>query len=71
MHYSRYLIGFEKYKKKNSFKEAAYACTFFVDGWCVFVPFYICFIQAQQFKYKVMFREPDTWWKFKPKELEK
>ncbi|NXS31905.1 N4BP2 protein, partial [Pomatostomus ruficeps] len=25
---------------------------------------------AQQFKYKVMFREPDTWWKFKPKELE-
>uniref|UniRef100_A0A8C3CLD2 NEDD4 binding protein 2 n=1 Tax=Cairina moschata TaxID=8855 RepID=A0A8C3CLD2_CAIMO len=26
---------------------------------------------AQQFKYKVMFREPDTWWKFKPKELEK
>ncbi|KAM9286716.1 NEDD4-binding protein 2 isoform 1-T2 [Cariama cristata] len=28
-------------------------------------------ILAQQFKYKVMFREPDTWWKFKPKELEK
>ncbi|KAF1656938.1 NEDD4-binding protein 2, partial [Aptenodytes patagonicus] len=26
---------------------------------------------AQQFKYKVMFREPDTWWKFKPKELER
>ncbi|NWI33928.1 N4BP2 protein, partial [Sula dactylatra] len=26
---------------------------------------------AQQFKYKVVFREPDTWWKFKPKELEK
>uniref|UniRef100_A0A8C6ZPL1 NEDD4 binding protein 2 n=1 Tax=Nothoprocta perdicaria TaxID=30464 RepID=A0A8C6ZPL1_NOTPE len=24
-----------------------------------------------QFKYKVMFREPDTWWKFKPKELER
>ncbi|KFU95961.1 NEDD4-binding protein 2, partial [Chaetura pelagica] len=28
-------------------------------------------ILAQQFKYKVMFREPDTWWKFKPKELER
>ncbi|NXP16826.1 N4BP2 protein, partial [Scytalopus superciliaris] len=26
---------------------------------------------AQQFKYKVMFREPDTWWKFKPRELER
>ncbi|NXJ81204.1 N4BP2 protein, partial [Trogon melanurus] len=26
---------------------------------------------AQRFKYKVMFREPDTWWKFKPKELER
>ncbi|KFV04820.1 NEDD4-binding protein 2, partial [Tauraco erythrolophus] len=26
---------------------------------------------AQQFNYKVMFREPDTWWKFKPKELER
>uniref|UniRef100_A0A8C5T7S8 NEDD4 binding protein 2 n=1 Tax=Malurus cyaneus samueli TaxID=2593467 RepID=A0A8C5T7S8_9PASS len=26
---------------------------------------------AQEFKYKVMFREPDTWWKFKPKELER
>ncbi|XP_065554670.1 NEDD4-binding protein 2 [Lathamus discolor] len=26
---------------------------------------------AQQFKYKVMFREPGTWWKFKPKELER
>ncbi|XP_039920097.1 NEDD4-binding protein 2 [Hirundo rustica] len=26
---------------------------------------------AQQFKYKVMFREPDTWWKFNPKELER
>ncbi|NWX49250.1 N4BP2 protein, partial [Steatornis caripensis] len=26
---------------------------------------------AQQFKYNVMFREPDTWWKFKPKELER
>ncbi|NWU98862.1 N4BP2 protein, partial [Upupa epops] len=26
---------------------------------------------AQHFKYKVMFREPDTWWKFKPKELER
>ncbi|KYO45908.1 NEDD4-binding protein 2 isoform B [Alligator mississippiensis] len=26
---------------------------------------------AQQYKYKVMFREPDTWWKFKPKELER
>ncbi|NXS19558.1 N4BP2 protein, partial [Mystacornis crossleyi] len=26
---------------------------------------------AQQFKYKVMFREPDTWWKFTPKELER
>ncbi|NXO26658.1 N4BP2 protein, partial [Cisticola juncidis] len=26
---------------------------------------------AQQFKYRVMFREPDTWWKFKPKELER
>ncbi|KAM6076181.1 NEDD4-binding protein 2 isoform 3-T3 [Chlamydotis macqueenii] len=26
---------------------------------------------AQQFKYKVVFREPDTWWKFKPKELER
>lgn len=36
-----------------------------------FVLFYISFIQAQQFKYKVMFREPDTWWKFKPKELER
>ncbi|NWV65551.1 N4BP2 protein, partial [Malurus elegans] len=28
-------------------------------------------ILAQEFKYKVMFREPDTWWKFKPKELER
>ncbi|XP_069712232.1 NEDD4-binding protein 2 isoform X2 [Phaenicophaeus curvirostris] len=26
---------------------------------------------AQQFKYKVVFREPDTWWKSKPKELER
>ncbi|KAM6261768.1 NEDD4-binding protein 2 isoform 2-T6 [Porphyrio hochstetteri] len=26
---------------------------------------------AQRFRYKVMFREPDTWWKFKPKELER
>uniref|UniRef100_A0A8C6NBY4 Uncharacterized protein n=1 Tax=Melopsittacus undulatus TaxID=13146 RepID=A0A8C6NBY4_MELUD len=26
---------------------------------------------AQQFKYKVVFREPGTWWKFKPKELER
>ncbi|NWU56873.1 N4BP2 protein, partial [Dromas ardeola] len=26
---------------------------------------------AQQFKYKIIFREPDTWWKFKPKELER
>ncbi|NWS68431.1 N4BP2 protein, partial [Crotophaga sulcirostris] len=26
---------------------------------------------AQQFKYKVMLREPDTWWKSKPKELER
>ncbi|XP_071599799.1 NEDD4-binding protein 2 isoform X2 [Heliangelus exortis] len=26
---------------------------------------------AQQFNYKVIFREPDTWWKFKPKELER
>ncbi|NXC66442.1 N4BP2 protein, partial [Anhinga anhinga] len=26
---------------------------------------------AQQFKYKVVFREPHTWWKFKPKELER
>ncbi|XP_053560013.1 NEDD4-binding protein 2 [Bombina bombina] len=26
---------------------------------------------ALQFRYKVMFREPDTWWKFKPKELER
>ncbi|XP_074947737.1 NEDD4-binding protein 2 isoform X1 [Phalacrocorax aristotelis] len=26
---------------------------------------------AQQFKYEVVFREPDTWWKFKPKELER
>ncbi|NXT77228.1 N4BP2 protein, partial [Zapornia atra] len=26
---------------------------------------------AQRFSYKVMFREPDTWWKFKPKELER
>ncbi|XP_068799214.1 NEDD4-binding protein 2 isoform X2 [Struthio camelus] len=26
---------------------------------------------AQQFKYKVVFREPETWWKFKPKELER
>uniref|UniRef100_A0A8C8SRE4 NEDD4 binding protein 2 n=1 Tax=Pelusios castaneus TaxID=367368 RepID=A0A8C8SRE4_9SAUR len=26
---------------------------------------------SQQYKYKVMFREPDTWWKFKPKELER
>ncbi|XP_026531149.1 NEDD4-binding protein 2 [Notechis scutatus] len=25
---------------------------------------------SQQHKYKVIFREPDTWWKFKPKELE-
>ncbi|KAJ7426216.1 hypothetical protein BTVI_02096 [Pitangus sulphuratus] len=28
-------------------------------------------ILAQQFKYEIMFREPDTWWKFKPKELER
>ncbi|XP_074922607.1 NEDD4-binding protein 2 isoform X1 [Chelonoidis abingdonii] len=27
--------------------------------------------RSQQYKYKVMFREPDTWWKFKPKELER
>ncbi|XP_033017124.1 NEDD4-binding protein 2 isoform X2 [Lacerta agilis] len=26
---------------------------------------------AQEHKYKVIFREPDTWWKFKPKELER
>ncbi|XP_072784195.1 NEDD4-binding protein 2 isoform X2 [Taeniopygia guttata] len=26
---------------------------------------------AQQFRYEVVFREPDTWWKFKPKELER
>ncbi|XP_025028724.1 NEDD4-binding protein 2 isoform X1 [Python bivittatus] len=26
---------------------------------------------SQQHKYKVIFREPDTWWKFKPKELER
>ncbi|XP_034280695.1 NEDD4-binding protein 2 isoform X2 [Pantherophis guttatus] len=26
---------------------------------------------SQQHKYKVVFREPDTWWKFKPKELER
>ncbi|XP_053920712.1 NEDD4-binding protein 2 isoform X2 [Cuculus canorus] len=26
---------------------------------------------AQQFKYKIMFREPDTWWKSKPRELER
>ncbi|XP_074848737.1 NEDD4-binding protein 2 isoform X2 [Carettochelys insculpta] len=26
---------------------------------------------SQKYKYKVMFREPDTWWKFKPKELER
>uniref|UniRef100_A0A3Q2I651 NEDD4 binding protein 2 n=1 Tax=Equus caballus TaxID=9796 RepID=A0A3Q2I651_HORSE len=24
---------------------------------------------SQKYKYKVLFREPDTWWKFKPKEL--
>ncbi|XP_021388870.2 NEDD4-binding protein 2 isoform X1 [Lonchura striata] len=28
-------------------------------------------ILAQQFRYEVVFREPDTWWKFKPKELER
>ncbi|NXL99405.1 N4BP2 protein, partial [Tyrannus savana] len=28
-------------------------------------------VLAQQFKYEVIFREPDTWWKFKPKELER
>ncbi|CAH2300059.1 Hypothetical predicted protein [Pelobates cultripes] len=26
---------------------------------------------AVKHKYKVMFREPDTWWKYKPKELER
>ncbi|XP_074085694.1 NEDD4-binding protein 2 isoform X2 [Macrotis lagotis] len=26
-------------------------------------------ILSQKYKYKVHFREPDTWWKFKPKEL--
>ncbi|KAJ8410966.1 hypothetical protein AAFF_G00180010 [Aldrovandia affinis] len=26
---------------------------------------------AKQHKYRVMFREPDTWWKFKPRELER
>ncbi|XP_064190993.1 NEDD4-binding protein 2 [Anguilla rostrata] len=26
---------------------------------------------AKQHNYKVMFREPDTWWKFKPRELER
>lgn len=26
---------------------------------------------ALRYKYKVVFREPDTWWKFKPKELER
>ncbi|KAJ8281312.1 hypothetical protein GJAV_G00066080 [Gymnothorax javanicus] len=26
---------------------------------------------AKRHNYKVMFREPDTWWKFKPKELER
>ncbi|XP_018591553.2 NEDD4-binding protein 2 isoform X1 [Scleropages formosus] len=26
---------------------------------------------ALQYKYKVMFREPDTWWRFKPRELER
>ncbi|NXN95123.1 N4BP2 protein, partial [Rhinopomastus cyanomelas] len=26
---------------------------------------------AQRFKYEVILREPDTWWKFKPKELER
>uniref|UniRef100_A0ACB8E6F8 Uncharacterized protein n=1 Tax=Sphaerodactylus townsendi TaxID=933632 RepID=A0ACB8E6F8_9SAUR len=26
---------------------------------------------SQKHKYKVVFREPDTWWKFKPKELER
>lgn len=26
---------------------------------------------AQKYRYKVLFREPDTWWKSKPRELEK
>ncbi|XP_044537679.1 NEDD4-binding protein 2 [Gracilinanus agilis] len=26
-------------------------------------------ILSQKYKYKIHFREPDTWWKFKPKEL--
>ncbi|XP_054845583.1 NEDD4-binding protein 2 isoform X2 [Eublepharis macularius] len=26
---------------------------------------------SQQYKYKVIFCEPDTWWRFKPKELER
>ncbi|MGH0159079.1 UNVERIFIED_CONTAM: hypothetical protein FKN15_037164 [Acipenser sinensis] len=26
---------------------------------------------ALQYNYKVMFREPDTWWKYKPRELER
>nr|XP_055061399.1 NEDD4-binding protein 2 isoform X2 [Misgurnus anguillicaudatus] len=26
---------------------------------------------AQKYRYKVLFREPDTWWKAKPRELEK
>lgn len=33
--------------------------------------FFTFFLQSQQHKYKVIFREPDTWWKFKPKELER
>nr|XP_008109827.1 PREDICTED: NEDD4-binding protein 2 [Anolis carolinensis] len=28
-------------------------------------------VLSQQHNYKVIFREPDTWWKFKPKELER
>lgn len=70
---SKCLIGIKN--TRNSFEEASYAYSVLSQRnkkWVMWhVLFYISFIQAQEFKYKVMFREPDTWWKFKPKELER
>lgn len=63
---------FQKIQKMSLKKQAIYVLFHRNKKWVMWlVMFYTCFIQAQQFKYKVMFREPDTWWKFKPKELER
>lgn len=32
---------------------------------------FLCLLQALEKGYRVEFREPDTWWKFDPEELEK